>query len=1163
MLKQKLSGLFAGAEGSFLPAEFDYGLHDLVVKVTGLPSSGKVLRADGLSEVNIGETLTAAELAALDFTPAYGRSTQAQPWGGVVLYVPQGCGRLPIPLPAELMSGSAVDSTVSIIELPSNGSVFLANAMTALVSGQVVTAAQLCGLTFSPACDAVGQISLLRYQSADRGFTGEVLLVVGPDVPLRGTREVGSADDGNSVAPLAAALLLGAGLSSLNSTAASAAVDYGDLVAPDPSSPSGVTAGATGEGSGQTTASAVDHIIPDHIAVPASMILAQSTPPETDTTGSTGTNDPASDQPPPKHRIGSSTPPDSSGSKMEPVPGSNLLTPASLNSMGTTAAPTQALGQPAPLSSDPTTGLLSQSLIITPLSSPTASSPTAPPSVDDHRVDVVLNGAGPPPRANDDSGFAATKGSALTIAASALLANDSDPSGLPFLITSVGNPVNGTVSYNAQTQAVTFTPSAGYTGAASFTYVITSSTGASDTGQVAVDVNYPVDAQSLFDSNDTPTTVDSGDFSPIEVGIKFSASVNGLITGIRFYKGELNTGTHVADLWSASGTLLASATFTNESASGWQQVNFDTPVAITAGATYVAAYRADGDYSASQNYFSDTLTNGELIAGNGVYAYGSGGVFPTNTYNDTNYWVDVVFDGSMRPVASNDGTFVVGQSGTITIAAATLLANDTDLAGLPLSVTGVSAPVNGTVSYDANTQTLTFVSTGGYSGAASFTYTVGDSSGGSASAQVSLFVNDPASQSLFSLDSTPGVVTTNDTNSVELGVKFTADANGLITGLRFYKGLENTGTHVADLWSSNGTLLASATFADETASGWQQVNFATPVAITAGTTYVASYHTSGNYSADPNFFADPVTSGDLTAPSTGNGVYAYGSGSTFPTETFSANNYWVDVVYTKTLLPPVANADGGFIVNEDGSITIAASALLANDTDPNGLPLWIAAVGNASNGTVSYDSNAQSVTFVPTAGYTGTASFTYSVSDNGGGIASAGVSMLVVDPTASSLFDPATAPSVVTVNDPNPVELGVKFQATTDGFITGIRFYKGPDNTGAHVADLWSSTGTLLATATFTNETPTGWQQVNFAAPVAVTAGTTYVASYHTSSGEYSADPNLFATAVTNGPLTAPSSSSSGGNGVYAYGGSSLFPTSNFNSTSYGVDVVFKPQLAA
>jgi hypothetical protein len=160
------------------------------------------------------------------------------------------------------------------------------------------------------------------------------------------------------------------------------------------------------------------------------------------------------------------------------------------------------------------------------------------------------------------------------------------------------------------------------------------------------------------------------------------------------------------------------------------------------------------------------------------------------------------------------------------------------------------------------------------------------------------------------------------------------------------------------------------------------------------------------------------------------------------------------------------------------------------------------------------------------------------------------------------LFNPASAPSIVTVNDPNSVELGFKFQASSAGEITGLRFYKGEENTGAHVANIWSSSGTLLATQTFSNETTSGWQQVNFATPLTVSAGTTYVASYHTS-GDYSVDPNYFATSHTSGPLTAPSSSTSAGNGVYAYGSSSLFPSNSYNSASYGVDVLFKAQLAA
>lgn len=109
---------------------------------------------------------------------------------------------------------------------------------------------------------------------------------------------------------------------------------------------------------------------------------------------------------------------------------------------------------------------------------------------------------------------------------------------------------------------------------------------------------------------------------------------------------------------------------------------------------------------------------------------------------------------------------------------------------------------------------------------------------------------------IWSSSATPGVASDADASAVELGVKFTSDVSGYITGIRFYKGSLNTGTHTGSLWSSSGALLATATFSGESASGWQQVNFSTAVAITANTTYVASYrttvrHCSGNLLLSP------------------------------------------------------------------------------------------------------------------------------------------------------------------------------------------------------------------------------------------------------------------------------------------------------------------------
>jgi hypothetical protein len=149
---------------------------------------------------------------------------------------------------------------------------------------------------------------------------------------------------------------------------------------------------------------------------------------------------------------------------------------------------------------------------------------------------------------------------------------------------------------------------------------------------------------------------------------------------------------------------------------------------------------------------------------------------------------------------------------------------------------------------------------------------------------------------------TPAQIATNDPSAVELGVRFRADANGLISGVRFYKASTNTGTHVGSLWSNSGTLLATATFTGETASGWQQVTFSTPVGITANTTYVVSYHTNtGNHGYNGAYFASAgADNAPLHALANGvdgaNGVYLYGA-TAFPTQTWNATNYWVDVVY--------------------------------------------------------------------------------------------------------------------------------------------------------------------------------------------------------------------------------------------------------------------------
>jgi hypothetical protein len=215
----------------------------------------------------------------------------------------------------------------------------------------------------------------------------------------------------------------------------------------------------------------------------------------------------------------------------------------------------------------------------------------------------------------------------------------------------------------------------------------------------------------------------------------------------------------------------------------------------------------------------------------------------------------------------------------------------------------------------------------------------------------------PPCTSLWNHDVTvPSLVDGGDAQAVELGVKFSSDVAGFITGIRFYKAPTNTGTHVGNLWTAGGTLLATAVFTSETASGWQRVSFDAPVEILPNTTYVASYHTNvGHYSVDRDYFETVgVDSAPLHAPAEGNGLFTYGV-SQFPTSTFRATNYWVDIDFTSTIEgndgPVISDIDAvaidgttagiSWVTNEDADSQIIYS------TNPSFPPSESAAVTSA------------------------------------------------------------------------------------------------------------------------------------------------------------------------------------------------------------------------
>jgi hypothetical protein len=210
-----------------------------------------------------------------------------------------------------------------------------------------------------------------------------------------------------------------------------------------------------------------------------------------------------------------------------------------------------------------------------------------------------------------------------------------------------------------------------------------------------------------------------------------------------------------------------------------------------------------------------------------------------------------------------------------------------------------------------------------------------------------------------------------DGDAVELGVKFRAERDGLITGVRFYKGgAANGGTHVGNLWTSMGALLSSVTFTDETESGWQQASFPTPIQIEANTTYVISYFApQGNYAVTLNYFPSPFHDNPpLHALGEGNGVFFYGPAGGFPINPSSNSvNYWVDVVFIDPA-PQVLSttpAPGATGISYSVAPTATFSEALDPETVDESTVLLTDAANNQVPVNISYDASAFKVTLTP------------------------------------------------------------------------------------------------------------------------------------------------------------------------------------------------------
>jgi len=343
-----------------------------------------------------------------------------------------------------------------------------------------------------------------------------------------------------------------------------------------------------------------------------------------------------------------------------------------------------------------------------------------------------------------------------------ITATDADGDTLTYTLGDLPN--HGTAIVNSGNGMYQYEPDDNWNGVDTFTVIVSDGKGSTATATVTITVNPVNDAPVA--NNDTVTTDEN---TSIIVDVKANDSdvegdtltvtgvtqpSNGLVTlvgGVVTYTPNNNYNGPDSFIYTISdgkgGTATATVTVTVNSVNNVpvatgdsQTTNEDTPVSGS-----VTATDADGDtltFSKGTGPSNGSVT----VNADGTYTY-----TPNTNWNGLDTFTVIVNDGNGgteeatvtitvnavndAPVANNDSATTKGDK-AVNI---DVNANDSDVDDDTLTVTGVSDPAHGTATVNAN-GTITYTPDANYYGSDSFTYTVSDVNGGTATATVNITV---------------------------------------------------------------------------------------------------------------------------------------------------------------------------------------------------------------------------------------------------------------------------------------------------------------------------------------------------------------------------------------------------------------------------------------
>jgi hypothetical protein len=539
-------------------------------------------------------------------------------------------------------------------------------------------------------------------------------------------------------------------------------------------------------------------------------------------------------------------------------------------------------------------------------------------------------------------GFASTAENAATTVPVLNLSSDVD--GDAITVTGVTQGADGRVVLNANGTA-TYTPNAGFSGNDSFSYTVQNQNGSVDAGTVAVAVVAPVAASTAV----------------------WTAQ---------------NTATNVAVL-----SLAAGADGDTLTATGVTQGAHGT---VVLGGNGTASYTPATGFTGSDS-FTYTVTDAYGTTATGTIA---------------------VTVGTSVPVAL--GTSAVTNPNTpVTVG---VLGSAFDPSGVTLSVASVTQGANGSVAANAN-GTATYTPHSGFSGTDSFTYTVSDGLGNSATGTVTVTVGPTAPIAL-----TAAASTTPNTAVTLTVTDFVSAAPGdtlTVTGV----GSAADGTAVLN---SNGTVTYTPaagftgddTFTYTVQDGFGFVGTGTVSVSVTSTAPVLAESTTAWTSAGTAInlavlnLADDVSGNALSVSSYTQGTHgsvvlnANGTVTYTPNSGFSGTDS-----FTYTASDEQGNSATGTVtvtvgpvapIVEGTSATTAVGtavniAVLSLASDPNGDAISVSSVTQGTHGGVVINANG-TVTYTPNAGFSGTDTFTYTVTDPYGN-RTAGNATVTVGPT--------------------------------------------------------------------------------------------------------------------------------------------------------------------